>query len=88
MRRPFSPSGGNRAPHDCEVAVRLRIKVKRRLHIPTLLGLKVRLRAGKELTIPAAEGGPPVVSGLVLTKAELDEVKSLIERGAVEWICK
>lgn len=65
--------------------MKVRIKVKRSLRIPT--GFKVRLSAGKELTIPIA-GGPAELSHFVLTEAELDELRSLIERGAVEWVCR
>ena len=61
--------------------------VKTMLNIPTPVGLKVQLSSGREVTIPAKEEEvPTAIEGLALSLAEAEELKGLIDRGAVSLV--
>jgi hypothetical protein len=60
------------------------VKTRVQFNIPKLIGVKVQLGDGRRLTIPVTEDNRAGTDGLNLTLAELEEVKGLLERGAVE----
>jgi hypothetical protein len=64
--------------------MRPKAEVKMRMNIPTLVGFKVQLSSGREVTIPAREEEvSATLEGLALSLAEAEELKGQIDRGAV-----
>ncbi|KFA90972.1 hypothetical protein [Archangium violaceum] len=67
--------------------MRPKAEVKMRLNIPTPAELKVQLSSGREVTIPAREEEvPSAIEGLALSLEEAEELKGLINRGAVSIV--